>query len=229
MMEDSAGEGRAEVAERKIRMKYEKEAGEAIEEDEYGEELESSSDSESDGDKIEEEADTDPEQKVEVSDEDDEELDQYLDKVYALKKRRSEQIEGDAQKAEPADEELESGDSIEIIDSDNADAVAGDFEHLSNFDPDDQSLQSERSFSIIDSVVSGASMGVESFTSAGFSIVSKDTVQSVRRAPIHPSRDVYAEDIVTQKIIYYISLFSDEVKVSLGRLKDKGLLKEYKQ
>lgn len=71
-------------------------------------------------------------------------------------------------------------------------------------------------------------MGVQSLASAGFSVVSKDTVQSVHRAPIHPSRDIYAEDVVTQKIIYYISLFSDEVKQSLGRLKDQGLLKNYK-
>lgn len=108
-----------------------------------------------------------------------------------------------------------------------------DFEHLSQFDPDDQFLQSERSFSIIDSVVSGKqSMGVKSIASSSFSIVagsddaksflSGATVQSLNRnvAPIYSNKDVYAEDIVTQKIIYFISLFSDEVKSSLDKLKN---------
>lgn len=54
------------------------------------------------------------------------------------------------------------------------------------------------------------------------SFLSGATVQSLNRnvAPIYSNKDVYAEDIVTQKIIYFISLFSDEVKSSLDKLKN---------
>ena len=40
---------------------------------------------------------------------------------------------------------------------------------------------------------------------------------------------MYVEDIVTQKIIYYISLFSDEVQDQLTQLRQKGLLRDFKQ
>jgi hypothetical protein len=74
---------------------------------------------------------------------------------------------------------------------------------LSNYDPDDEFLQSERSFSIIDSIKSG---GVKSIDSN--SIFSAITQRSI-------VRDTRTEDIITQKIIYYVSLFSEEVKTSL--------------
>lgn len=102
MMEESAGEGRAEVAERKIRMKYEKDGDAIVEEDEYGEEIEDSSEADEDAEEAEpkdEEADDDQidtGKAKEASDEEDEELDGYLDKVYDLKKRRSE-VEDDKQ------------------------------------------------------------------------------------------------------------------------------------
>lgn len=35
--------------------------------------------------------------------------------------------------------------------------------------------------------------------------------------------------MVTQKIIYYISLFSDEVKDQLSNLREKGILRDFKQ
>ena len=46
---------------------------------------------------------------------------------------------------------------------------------------------------------------------------------------INNNKDLYAEDILTQKIIFYISLFSEEVKVSLQKLKKQGLIQEFKQ
>lgn len=119
-----------------------------------------------------------------------------------------------------------------------------DFEHLSHFDPDDMFLQSEHSFSIIDSIVSGVqSVGGKSVASSGFSIVGSNaagdsqsflsgkTVKSLTRnvARIESRNDVYIEDVVTQKIIYYISLFSEEVRGSLVKLKQQGLLQEFKQ
>ena len=36
--------------------------------------------------------------------------------------------------------------------------------------------------------------------------------------------DTYAEDIIMQKIIYYISLFSSEVKQSLQNMRSKDML-----
>ena len=42
-------------------------------------------------------------------------------------------------------------------------------------------------------------------------------------------KDTYTEDIITQKVIYYISLFSDEVKDCLNKLKEKGLMQEFSQ
>jgi len=45
-----------------------------------------------------------------------------------------------------------------------------------------------------------------------------------RFSTIQPQRDIYVEDIVMQKLIFYISLFSDEVQASLSRLRSKEQL-----
>jgi len=47
--------------------------------------------------------------------------------------------------------------------------------------------------------------------------------------PSQFQKDTYAEDVITQKIIFYISLFSDEVKDSIGKLKSKGLIHQQKR
>lgn len=83
-----------------------------------------------------------------------------------------------------------------------------DFEHLSQFDPDDEFLQSERSFSIIESLVSGnQSMGVQSLKSGSseFSIVSNaksasmfsGQTQHSQIQVIKNEKDTYIEDIIT--------------------------------
>jgi hypothetical protein len=41
---------------------------------------------------------------------------------------------------------------------------------------------------------------------------------------VEPNRDVYAEDVITQKIIYYISLFSDDVSDHLQKIRSKKVL-----
>lgn len=46
---------------------------------------------------------------------------------------------------------------------------------------------------------------------------------------IQNEKDNYCEDIITQKIIYYISLFSEEVQDSVKKLKSEGLIQEFKQ
>ena len=52
---------------------------------------------------------------------------------------------------------------------------------------------------------------------SGFSGKTKKSINRVEA--IDNVKDNYIEDVITQKIIYYISLFSDEVKDSLGKLK----------
>ena len=89
-----------------------------------------------------------------------------------------------------------------------------DFEHLSQFDLDYEFLQSENSFSIIDSVMTGnQSYGVKSMVSAGgqsstseFSIVgsqrsmsifSGKTTKSIHQIePIETKKDIYVEDVI---------------------------------
>ena len=61
------------------------------------------------------------------------------------------------------------------------------------------------------------------------SIFSGKTTKSIHQIePIETKKDIYVEDVITQKIIYFISLFSTEVKQSLGKLKTQGLLREFK-
>ena len=38
-------------------------------------------------------------------------------------------------------------------------------------------------------------------------------------AYVYNDRDTYREDVITQKIIYYVSLFSDEVSDHLSQLR----------
>jgi hypothetical protein len=66
---------------------------------------------------------------------------------------------------------------------------------------------------------------------SGNSIFSGKTQKSINRIGVigNNQRDTYVEDIVTQKIIYYISLFSDEVSDSLDKLRKQGVLTDYKQ
>jgi hypothetical protein len=48
---------------------------------------------------------------------------------------------------------------------------------------------------------------------------SKNTI-----AFVESNRDIYAEDVITQKIIYYISLFSDDVSDHLQKIRSKKVL-----
>lgn len=48
------------------------------------------------------------------------------------------------------------------------------------------------------------------------------SVKSV--AYVESNRDVYAEDVITQKIIYYISLFSEDVSAHLQKIRSKKVL-----
>jgi hypothetical protein len=49
-------------------------------------------------------------------------------------------------------------------------------------------------------------------------------VNNSRFSAIDNDRDMYAEDIVMQKIIFYISLFSEDVKERLKEMRSKDAL-----
>lgn len=103
------------------------------------------------------------------------------------------------------------------------------FDHLSNFDPDDEFLRSEESFSVIGSLVAKDVDSISEYSD--FSIVSDSRVSQIRSSNvIQTERDIYIEDVAMQKIIYYISFFSDDVKRYLNKIRSKeGLLQMDKQ
>ena len=72
------------------------------------------------------------------------------DKAKADEERRLQLIQEASESKSVIDEQQ----SFDDDEEDEAQFV-DDFEHLSQFDPDDMFLQSEKSFSIIDSIVSG--------------------------------------------------------------------------
>ena len=98
------------------------------------------------------------------------------------------------------------------------------YDHLSNFDPDDEFLKSEQSFSVIGSVVAKDDDVLSEYSD--FSIVSNSRLSELKNSNvIQTERDIYIEDIAMQKIIFYISFFSDDVKRYLNKMRSKdGLL-----
>ena len=101
------------------------------------------------------------------------------------------------------------------------------FEHLSNFDPEDEFLQSDQSFSVIGSMISKNNDKLSEYSD--FSVVSSSRISQIKKENVISSdRDVYLEDVAMQKIIYYISLFSDEVKHQLEKLRSKDGLVQLK-
>ena len=99
------------------------------------------------------------------------------------------------------------------------------FEHLSNFDPDDEFLSSNQSFSVIGSLLSNEHQSISGYSD--FSIISGSRADNiVNTNPIMTNRDIYIEDIAMQKIIYYVSLFSEETKSYLQKLRSKDHLSQ---
>lgn len=114
--------------------------------------------------------------------------------------------------------------SFEVISKDD---IVNNFEHLSNFDPEDEFLSSNKSFSLIGSVVSKDQESLSEYSD--FSIVSGSRVGSIMGAnTIQTNRDIYIEDVAMQKIIYYISLFSEETRGYLQKLRSKNQLNQAK-
>ena len=102
------------------------------------------------------------------------------------------------------------------------------FDHLSQYDPDDEFLKSSRSLSIIESIVSKQGRGTSALSeSSEFSIISSNNVQSMISSLLTEAKgqamqqinfieeqedDTYVQDVVAQKIIYYLSLWSDDMR-----------------
>jgi hypothetical protein len=114
--------------------------------------------------------------------------------------------------------------------------VADSFEHLSQFDPEDEFIKS-RSVSVLESVISGAYK--EKFNrselsdysiieSAGdFTAFKNDAMLAIIKGSLNTivtKRDIYAEDVLMTKIIHYVSQFSTDVKSYLGKLRSKDAL-----
>jgi hypothetical protein len=116
-----------------------------------------------------------------------------------------------------------------------------EFEILSNIDPDDEFLQGNRSAILLENICQRDNADVQSMASSEFSIISQNpkllsaiksldlrsesseldsvhsshpsALQSLQFSSIHnDQRDIYIEDIVMQKIIFYVSLFSEDLK-----------------
>ena len=115
------------------------------------------------------------------------------------------------------------------------------FDHLSQYDPDDQFLQSKRSLSIIESILSkhGTSEAFEVLSETSeFDIISSQSSQVMSMissiypnqhcpiATIETQEDNYMQDVIAQKIIYYLSLWSDDMRTQLQKLKDSGVMQE---
>ncbi|CDW72543.1 lupus brain antigen [Stylonychia lemnae] len=186
---------------------------------------------------------------IDLIEDDDAMMPDILDEVFNLKRQKSSmKEEEESKKKREALNKTEQ--SFEIIDDDEAKNIdeeeekqqqegekeegknfnTDDFEHLSQYDPEDEFLRSSKSVSIIESILSRKSISqtsdfslingkkVGSVISLG-SMASKNTI-----ALIENNRDIYAEDVITQKIIYYVSLFSDEVSSYLTNIRSKKML-----
>ncbi|CDW90518.1 lupus brain antigen [Stylonychia lemnae] len=194
--------------------------------------------------------------------------------IYIIDDENDENKQQLQNEVENEQEEQKIDGEIQKIDLDSQN---NQFEVLSCLDPDDEFLQSGRSVSLIESLVSKASdsFSVISSHSSAYSLIGKSKIHSLvmsiyseqtsmaveqmrhskvqdradqtldlisnissisgqnsaislmnqsRFSAIENERDTYAEDIVMQKIIYYVSLFSDDVKSRLNEMRSKDTL-----
>ena len=79
-----------------------------------------------------------------------------------------------------------------------------------------KSISQTSDFSIVNAARASKVSSIISMSSRG---KSHNTI-----AFIESNRDIYAEDVITQKIIYYVSLFSDDVSSHLKSLRSKQML-----
>jgi hypothetical protein len=102
------------------------------------------------------------------------------------------------------------------------------FEHLSNFDPEDEFLNSNKSFSVLGSVLFNDQKSIAEYSD--YSIVSGSRISNIKNSnTIETNRDIYIEDKSMEKIIYYISLFSEETQNYLSKFRSKDKLMQKSQ
>ena len=122
--------------------------------------------------------------------------------------------------------------------------MSSSFDHLSQYDLDDEFLQSNRSLSIIGSIIAreGRASNSAMSESSDFSIISSNkekslissflsdikgqAMQQINFIQAQEDDDTYVQDVLAQKIIYYLSLWSEEMRKQLNELKDQGILHE---
>ena len=101
-----------------------------------------------------------------------------------------EELKEEVLKAQPLTMKKESSQSYTVI---SKNEIIDDFDHISNFDPDDEFLNNERSFSIIGSVLS-KSKDADSYSD--ISIVEGSRASNlINTNEIWTDRDIYVEDI----------------------------------
>ena len=113
--------------------------------------------------------------------------------------------------------------SFEDVDSANTkDKNLEDFNHLSHIDPEDEWLQME-SGSIVEqlSAIRRKESKSGSATYSEYSAIDFNHVMDNQCVLVKTKVDIFAQDVVMQKIIRYIGMFSEDVKQSLANLRSK--------
>lgn len=100
------------------------------------------------------------------------------------------------------------------------------FDHLSNFDPDDEWLKMEKG-SIIDSISEVRRQKSNVFSD--YSAVDFNHVMSNQCQIVKTKQDIFVQDNVMQNIIKIISMFSEDIKTSLLKLRSKSTLLSQKE
>ena len=179
------------------------------------------------------------EKKKDVEDQEKAEVNDSFEIIDSMEEENLSQ--GSNQSANKNDEEDADAKRADIIDKMRD--LGDSFDHLSQYDPDDEFLKSNRSLSIIESIIAkdgriGSSAVSES---SEFSIISSKHVQSVISSIMSEAQndamkqinfiedrddDNYVQDVIAQKIIYYLSLWSDDMRKQLSELKRQGIMHE---
>ena len=128
---------------------------------------------------------------------------------------------------DPEDEFLQDHRSVSLIES-IASQASEEFSIISSRQSEFSIIGSSKVHSIIMSVFSEApqesSLELGSEFSATVGSSSALSLSASRFSTIEPARDAYAEDVVMQKIIYYVSLFSEDVRSRLQEMRSKDTL-----
>lgn len=117
--------------------------------------------------------------------------------------------------------EEENHKNVSNLSFENVEAPIEDFEHLSQYDFKDEFLRSD-SVSVIDSIKSQRKE--KSFIASEFSAIEYNYLMDARYHLVQTKGDIFIQDSVMEKIIKYISMFSDEFKDNLEKLRSKEML-----